>query len=128
MTPLAIGDIDPGPHKIVVTNGSTTVTRTVNVIRGATSSVFLSVPAPAGPSAGWVVLNAPLELQVSEGGHLIGTTKAARIMLQAGAHTLELTNAELEFTTRISVQVPDGKTSTIQVPVPNGSLSVNAVP
>ena len=49
-------------------------------------------------------------------------------MLQAGAHTLELTNPELEFTSRITVQVPDGKTSTVQVPVPNGSLSVNAVP
>jgi hypothetical protein len=46
----------------------------------------------------------------------------------AGRHELELVNAELEFRKSVAVQVGAGTTTTPAVELPNGSLSLNALP
>ena len=90
--------------------------------------MVVALAPAAGTGAGWLSFGGPLELQVSEGGSLLGTTSAARLMLPAGRHDLELANAALGFRTTLSVDVQAGKTVTPVVAVPNGSLSVNASP
>jgi hypothetical protein len=126
VTPL-MAAIDPGQHTIVVTNGSSTTTRTVNVAAGATASIMAALSAP-GVQAGWLTISVPVELQVREGGSLIGTTAADRLMLSSGHHDLELSSAALGFRTTASVDVQAGKTTTTKVAVPSGTLFVNAVP
>jgi hypothetical protein len=85
-------------------------------------------PVAAFPVAGWLTIDAPFEIEVYEGGQLVGTTRSDRIMLPVGSHDLELTNNNLEFTGRRTVTIAPGKTASFNVALPNGQLSVNAVP
>jgi hypothetical protein len=81
-----------------------------------------------GTAAGWLAVKAPIALDIYEEGTLLGTTATDRLMLPAGRHEIDLVNANLEFRRRITVQVSAGGTSTTAVEVPNGTLSVNALP
>jgi hypothetical protein len=67
-------------------------------------------------------------MKIFENGALIGTTSSPRLMVPSGAHTFELMNEELEFTTRIPVRVTADRTATASVTLPTGTLSVNALP
>jgi hypothetical protein len=49
-------------------------------------------------------------------------------MLPTGPHTLELSNDVLGFRTKARVVIAAGKLATVYVPVPNGTLAVNALP
>jgi len=127
VTPVSLTSIAPGSHAVIVSDGDTTITRTVSVAAGSTASVVVTL-APAGATAGWIAFKAPFEIDVLEGGRLVGTTSADRLMLPAGRHDLTLSNAALEFEAPMSVQVLAGKTATPPIAVPNGSLSINAIP
>ena len=111
----------------MVTQGESRVVRTVNVAAGASASVLASL-ASAGVAAGWVSFTSPLELQVFEEGRLLGTTNTPQILLPAGRHVLELVSAPYDFRTSLTVQVQTGRTAASSVPIPTGSLSVNALP
>jgi hypothetical protein len=87
--------------------------------------VALTAPGSAG---GFARLDSPIELQVFEGGQLLGTTTASRLMLPAGRHDLEVANTALEFQVPIRIDIQPGRTTSVAVPVPNGSLSINALP
>jgi PEGA domain len=126
VTPLTL-PLLPGQHAVIISDGATNVSRTVTVTAGATATVMAGL-APAGAVAGWLTIPAPFELQVLEGGSLIGTTSTARLMLSAGHHDLVLKNTTLGFETKASVDIQAGKTLTTPIVVPNGSLSVNALP
>jgi hypothetical protein len=127
-TPLSLASIGVGRHTVVIGSGDNTVQRTVNVTRGATATVVATMPTMPPSAGGWITFNAPAELQVREKGDIIGTTSASRLMLPAGKHELELVSEALEFRTSITVQVKPGTTTAATVPLPNGSLSVNASP
>ena len=126
VTPLTL-PLPPGQHTVLVSDGTTNVSRTVNVAAGATSTVMAAL-APTGTVAGWLTITSPFELQVLEGGNLLGTTSTPKLMLTAGHHDLVLRNTTLGFETRIPVEIQTGKTLTSPVTVPNGTLSVNALP
>jgi len=133
VTPLTVTDLEPGSHRIGVSNNGTTVFRTVTVTAGTTTAVVASVApaapiAPAGATGGWVSIESPLELQVLEGAEVVGTTSAKRLMLPAGRHDLLLSAPSYDFRTSISVQIAPGRTVTVPVRVPNGTLSINAAP
>jgi hypothetical protein len=126
-TPLNLADVQPGEHSVAISNGTSTVNRKVSVTAGNTSTVFASLVAPAA-AAGWVTFKAPIDLQIYDAKRLVGSTQADRLMLPAGRHDLEFVNTELEFRRKLTVQVSAGSTVTAAVEVPNGSLSVNALP
>jgi hypothetical protein len=67
-------------------------------------------------------------MQVFEDERLIGTTGAYRLMLPAGRRELRLLNTDYGFSTIMPVQIVAGQSITAAVAVPNGSLSVNALP
>jgi hypothetical protein len=129
-TPLTLHGMTTGSHKIIIGTGDTAVARTVSVSPDKTASIVASIKpvTPAQAAAGWVVFRSPIELEVMEGGHLIGTTGVERLMLPAGAHQLDFLSKSLEFRSTASVHVVSGKTSNAEVTIPNGSLSVNASP
>jgi PEGA domain len=126
-TPLKLATIGAGQHEVVVSSGDSRVRRSVQIAQGATASVFVSL-AKTGTSAGWISIKSPIELQILERGKLVGTSSADQVMLPAGRHVLDFVNTTYGFRTTTPVQVQPGKTSVSTVPLPNGSLSVNALP
>ena len=126
-TPLNLADVQAGEHSVAISNGTSTVNRKVSVTAGNTSTVFASLVA-SDAAAGWVTFKSPIDLQIFEGKRLVGTTAADRLMLPAGRHDLEFVNTDLEFRRTMTLQVSAGSTVTATVEVPNGSLSVNALP
>jgi hypothetical protein len=130
-SPVTLNDLQPGDHTVVVEGAnSSPVRQTVRVIAGTRSSVVvpLGAAAPAAPAAGWVSVSADAELQIFEGGQLLGTSRADKIMLPAGEHSLEFSNESMGFHVAKNVTVPPGKVARISVPLPDGTLSINATP
>jgi hypothetical protein len=65
---------------------------------------------------------------VFDGDSLVGSSRNQRILLMPGLRSLRLANAALGFERVIQVAVEAGVVSKVMVPVPKGSLSVNALP
>jgi hypothetical protein len=126
-TPLTIDAVQPGEHSVVITSGSTSVTRRVTVAAGNTAALFASLTKPDA-GAGWVTFRTPIEFQIYNDKKLVGTTAAEQLMLPAGRHELELVNSALEFRRVVSVQIGSGTTVNSTVDLPNGSLSISALP
>ena len=84
-------------------------------------------PAPAADRFGGVKLSCPIELQVFENGKLAGST-AGPIAAMEGPHTFELVNDAVGFRVKENVTVKPGQMATVAVPLPNGRISINAVP
>jgi serine/threonine-protein kinase len=125
-TPLT-ASLPPGEHAVVITSGSETTRRTVNVTAGGTAAIVATL-APPVTAGGWVSIDTPLDLQIFERDLLLGTTKADRLMLPAGRHQLRLASAALNFETTLTVDIQAGRTVTTRIAIPNGSLSLNALP
>jgi hypothetical protein len=129
-TPITLA-VSPGPHTVLVTDGTTTSKKTVTAVAGVTATLmasFAPAPAPAVVSAGWLSIHSPRDLQIREGDSLLGTTSTDRLMLPSGRHVLALSNADAGFQTTLTVVVDAGKAVTSTVAIPNGSLSLNALP
>jgi hypothetical protein len=75
-----------------------------------------------------VSVKAPVAIEVREGGRLIGTTDADRIMMAAGRHDVELVNDTLGYRVTRSIQVPPGKVTPLSIEMPMGVINVNASP
>ncbi|HEY1911635.1 MAG TPA: PEGA domain-containing protein [Vicinamibacterales bacterium] len=128
VTPLTVPKLNVARHVVAVKQGDTIVTRTVDVTSGATASVFVALPTEARGGAGKVAFESPLELRVMEGGHLIGLSTAEPLMLPAGRHQFELVNDSIDLRIPQTVIIAAGKSVRVAVPLPNGTLSVNAQP
>ena len=126
-TPLSIASIAAGEHRVTISGDQINIQRSVTVAAGTTATVMATMTA-AGSAGGWVQIKTPIELQVFEGGQLLGTTSASRLMLPAGRHDLEIVNTAAEFRAPLRVDIEPGKTSAPAVSIPNGVLSVNALP
>jgi len=87
------------------------------------------VQAPLPPTSrfGGIRVSAPIELQVFEGGKLVGSTAGPIAMLE-GVHELDLVNDTLGYRVHNSANVKAGQLAPITVPIPNGRVSINAVP
>ena len=58
----------------------------------------------------------------------MGTSEIPRVMLPAGSHELELVNTALGYRTTHRVQVSAGQTTSFTPTLPNGTISINALP
>lgn len=128
VTPLDIAGLEPGAHLVSLRHGSTSVTQQVTVQAGDTLSLVVPLAQPDAASPGWVVITSPIELQLYEGGRLVGTSRADRVLMLGGRHDLRLVNLPLGFETTRVVQVTPNMVTTLAVEPPNGVLHVNAVP
>jgi len=126
-TPLK-QDMPAGRHVIVVSRGTATVTRTVDAVAGRTSSIFVSL-APGSPATtGTFAVESPVELRVIENGRLLGVSNAAPVAMSVGRHQIDLDNDALELHVTRTVTIDPGKSTNIDVPVPNGVIFINASP
>jgi hypothetical protein len=127
VTPLVVRDVEAGSHRVTVTTEDGTIDRTVTVTPGATATVVASA-APSSAAGGWLAIDAPIELQVIDNGEVVGSSRAARIMLPVGRHDLRLVSEPYEFETRVTARIAAGKTATVPVAMPTGTVSINASP
>jgi hypothetical protein len=130
-TPIVLTDLTPGVHDVVLTNGTTSVRRQVRL--GAGPTAVLMAPTPAAAAApvqqpGWVRVESNIALDVYEEDRLIGTSAIDRIMLPAGSHGLRLVNRQLNYEGKQTVQITGGQMRVVKPDLPNGTLSINALP
>ena len=128
--PITVHDLLPGTHEVVLQSATGSVTQTVQVPAGGVASMTAPIGAEAngGPVSGWATVKSPVSVEVREGGKLLGTSDADRLMLATGRHELELANSVLGYRASRSVQVAAGKTIEIVVTLPNGIVNLNASP
>jgi len=85
-------------------------------------------PAPPGSLSGWLRVEVPVAMRISEDGRLLGTTDVDRLMLPTGDHVLDLRSDDLQFSTRTMVTIKAGEISILPVRLPSASISINARP
>jgi hypothetical protein len=133
VSPISLDGVQPGSHEVTVRTAAGVVKRTASVLPNEIASLIVVASATPSPeagavSAGWLNVTSPVALDMREGGKLIGTTEASRLLLQAGDHDLEFENKLLGFTARRSVHIGAGKATAITIDLPNGVVSINALP
>jgi hypothetical protein len=129
MSPVTVSSLAPGEHVVVIRSQNTTLRRTIDVNQGETVSLVMTVPAESNAlRAGWVTFTSPIPLSLREGGRVIGTTDADRLMLPVGEHEIEMANDALGFRATRRVTVASDRTTPVAVQVPNGTVSINALP
>jgi hypothetical protein len=130
LSPVDVAGLAPGDHAVAVIVGNRRITEQVGVAAGRTTTLLVPVGRPENPAGtvGFVTIAAPIELQVFDGDSLAGSSRNQRIMIVPGRRALRLANPALGFERVIQVTVEAGATSKVTVPMPNGVLSVNAVP
>ncbi len=96
--------------------------------RVTSAAAAAAAPRPPAMVAGLLSVETPVPMRVYERGKLLGTTEADTIMLPVGTHELTLENTNVGFQARRSVTVQAGRTSTIRLEAPSGTMNVNAVP
>jgi hypothetical protein len=128
--PVSVGDLAPGEHEVVLqAEGGAPVKQRVVIQAGVTSSVLAPVAtATAGPVSGWLSVKAPVAIEIRQNGRLIGTTDSDRIMMAAGRQEVELVNDTLGYSVTRTIQVPAGKTASVNVELPMGVININAAP
>ena len=83
---------------------------------------------PSAPLAGWISVKLPFALEIYEGGRMLGTTVADRVMLAAGTHNLEFVNQTLGLRLAKTINIQAGRVNTLSLEIPNGTVNLNATP
>jgi hypothetical protein len=129
-SPATLTGLSPGEHQVVLDSDSGSVTEMVTISAGLMASLVVplgGVPDPT-PVSGWVSVASTVELQLYEGGSLLGVSATDRIMLESGRHEIELVNKALGYRSSHVVQVMPGQVASIAVEMPEGVIALNAVP
>jgi PEGA domain len=127
VAPLTVSDLKAGEHVVVVQGTGKPVSRTVTVQEGAVGSLVISMNSASAFASGWLAVSG-VPVQIMENGTLLGSSETPRILVPAGSHQLELTNAALGYQVTRTVQVVAGETLSIALKPPQGTLSINALP
>lgn len=138
ITPLIISDLTPGEHVVTLDSELGSIRQAVRIEAGVSASLIVPLAPKGMPASGWMSVsvgqtaafrNAPtVEMQLYEQGRLLGTTGIDRIMLPVGKHQIEIVNDALGYRETRTVQVSPGKTAAVPIELPQGSMSLNAIP
>ncbi len=128
-SPVTIADLTPGEHTVVLESDLGSIKQAVAIEAGATASLLVPLGAPEGaPVSGWVAVSSPVEMQLFEKDHLLGTSRTERIMVAAGRHEIDIVNDDLGYRQTRTLQVAAGKVAAVNVEMPSGSIAINAAP
>jgi hypothetical protein len=128
-TPMTIGELLPGDHIVTFENDLGSVSQKVVIEAGVPASLMVPLGMPAGAVAsGWLTVSSPVLVNLHENGRLVGNSGIDKIMLPAGKHAIELVNEEVGYSETRTVQVSPGRTSSIAISLPKGTVSLNAIP
>jgi hypothetical protein len=78
--------------------------------------------------AGSVSVATPVPMQVLLKGRVVATTEAASFMLPVGTQELEFVNENVGYRARRTVTIQAGKTTSVGLNPPSGTVNINAVP
>jgi hypothetical protein len=120
VTPMTLAEVAPGRHTVMLQSPAGTIQRVVAVAPGTTTEVDESI------FSGWVVVFAPFELTITEGGRALRLDDRGEIMLPAGPHDLRLSNRALGFDQARHVELKPGERVTVSIKPPPSSISVTA--
>jgi len=104
------------------------------VVAATTARVDPKVPevrelqAPTAVRTGGVRVSAPIELHVLDGERVIGSSVDGPIVVTAGRREFDFVNSAIGYRVRQAVDVKAGEIVSVTVPVPNGTLNINAQP
>ncbi len=146
-TPLRL-DLPAGAHRVrVEADGGLAKTLEVTIVAGkevaqlvelgkatpdraaaAAAAAASAAAAPAAPTPGFMLVDAPEDLQIVEDGRVLGTSASGKVALDPGSHLIEIRNDSLGFQATRTVQVLPGKTVRVTIALPEGNLSINATP
>ncbi|HOC17507.1 MAG: PEGA domain-containing protein [Kiritimatiellae bacterium] len=132
-SPVIVPSIGPGEHAVVIQHAGGTYRHAARVAAGETVSLVVPLPAAAEPAAapaaeGSIQVRAPFELRVTKEGRLLGTSEMDRIPLDAGTHTVQLTNEAVGYQASRTVRVSAGRTTIVEAEVPEEPVAINAIP
>jgi serine/threonine protein kinase len=132
-SPVTVKGLTAGTHRVVLENESGSFSDDVVIEAGATASLVVPMTMTKQPTAGanvsgWIAINAPADVQVYEGGRLVGSSRSDRIMVAVGRHDLEMVNEALGFRSTKTVDVAPGQVATVRPDWPKGAMAVNALP
>jgi hypothetical protein len=128
-SPVRVTALPAGAHRIHVDAPTGALDREVELHDGESLSVVVAAAhAALAAAAGWITVATPLSLRILENGQVVGTSDAARLMLAAGAHDLQFVNDATGFQETRHVAVTAGKSAAVRIAVPDGRISINAVP
>ena len=132
--PLASCESTPAPSP-AAPGPVTSPAATTGVAKGPAGSggktdAVPAVTAPVEKSmlAGSVAVTAPVPMQVLLKGRVVATTEAESFMLPVGTQELEFVNQNVGFRARRTVTIQAGKTTTVRLDPPTGTVHINAVP
>ena len=128
VSPVIVENLSPAEHGVTVTSTSGSIERRITLDAGATKELVFSLPRSPAAVGGWVSVASPFQVELFEGGELVGTSGTTRVMLPVGRHALVLKNVSLGYESGHSVEVAAGRVATIAVVAPQARLSINAVP
>lgn len=120
VTPLTLTDLTPGRHEVVLESDAGTVRRTVRIAANETAEVDESI------FSGWLVVYAPFEVVIVEGGRVLEPDGRNQIMLPPGTHELRLANRALAYEAVQRVEVKPGEGTTLRLTPPSSTLTVMA--
>ena len=128
LSPVVVENLTAAEHGVTVTSTSGSVERRITLEAGATKELVFSLPRSPAAVGGWVSVESPFQVELFDGGELVGTSGTTRVMLPVGRHELVLKNASVGYESGHSVDVAAGRVATIAVAAPQAPLSINAVP
>lgn len=123
-TPLSV-TLPIGNHEIELQNGEARRKLPLTIAGGETVSQVIDLQPV---QTGFVTFRSPVLMRVSEGGRALGVTSSGKLPLAAGRHDLELASTTLDYRTQMTVYITPGQTAIVSVDVPQGSVSINAIP
>ena len=130
-SPVTVKGLAAGTHKVSLENEYGAFNDNVVIEAGATASLVVPMTKPQAAGAnvsGWIAIAAPADLQVFEGGRLVGSSRSDRIMVAVGRHDLEMVNEALGYRATKTVDVGAGQVATVRPDWPKGTLALNALP
>ena len=93
-----------------------------------TSAVAVLNQAAARERRGGLRVSSPIELQVLEGDHVLGSTTDGPVVAPAGKHELDFVNTEFGYQSHQVVEFKAGQIVPMKISPPAGRVSINAVP
>lgn len=132
--PLASCESTPAPSAAAPSTPPASTAATTGVAKapsapGKTDAIpAVTPPVDKSMLAGSVAVTTPVAMQVLLKGRVVATTEAESFMLPVGTQELEFVNTNVGYQVRKTVTVQAGKTTTVRLDPPSGTVNINAVP
>jgi hypothetical protein len=80
------------------------------------------------PEPGWMVVSAPVDVTIYEGGRRLGELREGRLPTIPGTHQIEIVNETLGYRETRRVEVEPGQEAAVTISLPFGTVDLNATP